>query len=284
MSNLPPPSLQAGWFPDPDNEQLERYWDGNRWTDLTDPLAPSELAGAPAVPGGWYDDPMLPETQRYWNGSAWSEHRRAVTQLRAASNGFATAALIVGIVAFLSGLAPVWGIIVGGTAVVLGAIALVRKQSKGLALTGLILGGIGALTSLVATIALFAGVASWNESGSTQTPVTVESSEPAAEPAPEAPSETVSRVNAARSAQNYLDFTGFSRAGLIDQLEFDGFSTEDATFGADAVGANWNEQAARKAESYLDFTSFSRSGLIDQLKFDGFSAGEAEFGVNSVGL
>jgi hypothetical protein len=248
VSNLPPPSVPSGWFPDPDNKQLER------------------------------------ETERYWDGSAWSEHRRAVTQLRAASNGFATAAPIVGIVAFLSGIAPVWGIIVGGTAVALGAIALVRKQSKGPALTGLILGGLGALTSLVTTIALFAGVASSNESGSTQRPVSVESSDSAAEPGPEAPSETVSQVNAARSAQNYLDLTGFSRAGLVDQLKFDGFSTEDATHGANAVGANWNEQAARKAESYLDLTSFSRSGLIDQLKFDGFSAGEAEFGVNSVGL
>ncbi|GBE64535.1 hypothetical protein MFM001_09970 [Mycobacterium sp. MFM001] len=34
-----PPSVPAGWYPDPNNAQLQRYWDGTRWTDTTAPPA-----------------------------------------------------------------------------------------------------------------------------------------------------------------------------------------------------------------------------------------------------
>lgn len=95
---------------------------------------------------------------------------------------------------------------------------------------------------------------------------------------------TVSQKNALRSAQSYLSFSAFSYSGLIDQLEFEGYSTEDATFAADYCGADWNEQAAASAENYLSFMGFSRSGLIDQLMFEGFTREQAEYGVNAVGL
>ena len=78
--------------------------------------------------------------------------------------------------------------------------------------------------------------------------------------------------------------TAFSRTGLIKQLEYEGFSEADATYGADAQHANWNEQAAKKAADYLDMTSFSRQGLIDQLVYEGFTRSEAEYGVDAVGL
>lgn len=98
------------------------------------------------------------------------------------------------------------------------------------------------------------------------------------------PPETVSQSNAREKAADYLSFTSFSRTGLIQQLEFEGFSTEDATYGVDALGVDWNEQAALKAAEYLEFTSFSRSGLIDQLVFEGFTQTEAEYGVSTTGL
>lgn len=107
---------------------------------------------------------------------------------------------------------------------------------------------------------------------------------PTTAPAPTLPPETLSQSNASEKAAEYLAFAAFSRSGLIGQLEFEGFSTADATYGVDAVGADWNEQAALKAAEYLDFSSFSRSGLIDQLVFEGFTQAEAEFGVSSTGL
>ena len=41
---------------------------------------------------------------------------------------------------------------------------------------------------------------------------------------------------AAEKAQDYLDLMDFSRSGLISQLEYEGFSAEDAAHGADSVG------------------------------------------------
>ncbi|MEC3953130.1 Ltp family lipoprotein [Nocardia sp. CDC153] len=92
---------------------------------------------------------------------------------------------------------------------------------------------------------------------------------------------TSSQRNAIQSAQQYLDYSAFSRSGLIHQLEYEGFSTEDATFAVDSLNVDWNEQAAKCAKQYLDYTSFSRSGLIDQLVYDGFTRAQAEYGVNA---
>ncbi|WP_280403079.1 Ltp family lipoprotein [Nocardia brasiliensis] len=93
---------------------------------------------------------------------------------------------------------------------------------------------------------------------------------------------TSSQRNAIRSAQQYLDYSAFSRSGLIHQLEYEGFSTADATFAVDSLKVDWNEQAAKSAKQYLEYTSFSRSGLIDQLVYEGFTRVQAEYGVNAV--
>lgn len=98
-----------------------------------------------------------------------------------------------------------------------------------------------------------------------------------------APKATLSQSNALRSAKNYLDFTAFSYTGLIEQLEYEGYPTEDATYAVDNCGADWNEQAAKSAQKYLDLMAFSRSELIEQLVYEGFSAEQAEYGVSAVG-
>ena len=99
---------------------------------------------------------------------------------------------------------------------------------------------------------------------------------------------TVAQQNAYRSAVSYLNYTAFSRSGLIGQLEFEGYATADAEFAIARLeaegGVDWNAQAAAKAASYLEYTSFSRSGLIDQLLFEGFTAAQAEYGVGTTGL
>ncbi|MFI5933876.1 Ltp family lipoprotein [Actinoplanes sp. NPDC051494] len=96
--------------------------------------------------------------------------------------------------------------------------------------------------------------------------------------------ESVAQRNARSMAASYLDYTAFSRSGLIAQLKFEGFSTKLATYGVDKQHANWNKQAARMAQAYLDYTSFSRAGLIAQLKFEGFTTSQAKYGVKKVGL
>lgn len=76
----------------------------------------------------------------------------------------------------------------------------------------------------------------------------------------------------------------FSRKGLIEQLEFEGFSEEDAIYAVDSIEVDWKEQAARAAENYLDNMSFSRKSLIEQLEFEGYTPEEAEYGVSTTGL
>lgn len=95
---------------------------------------------------------------------------------------------------------------------------------------------------------------------------------------------TVSQQNAVRSAGDYLEYTAFSRTGLIDQLKYEGFSNEDAVWGVDGVTVDWNEQAAKSAKDYLEYTSFSRSGLVEQLVYEGFTPAQAEYGVSKTGL
>lgn len=98
-----------------------------------------------------------------------------------------------------------------------------------------------------------------------------------------APQFTLAQQNAIRQAQSYLDYSGFSREGLIGQLEYEGYSTEEATLGADNSGADWNAEAAESAQSYLEYTSFSRQGLYDQLAYEGFTPEQIEFGLAQVG-
>ncbi|MBQ9983407.1 MAG: Ltp family lipoprotein [Lachnospiraceae bacterium] len=94
---------------------------------------------------------------------------------------------------------------------------------------------------------------------------------------------TVGQENALKKALSYLDFSAFSYSGLMEQLEFEGFTHEEAVFAVDNCGADWNEQAAQKAKSYMDFSSFSREGLIEQLEFEGFTHEQAVYGAESVG-
>lgn len=96
----------------------------------------------------------------------------------------------------------------------------------------------------------------------------------------------MSQQQAVRKAQDYLDYTAFSRTGLINQLSsFEGFSVSDATFAVDSLDVDWNEQAAKKAADYLDYTSFSHSSLMNQLiSFEGFTPQQAAYGTSAVGL
>lgn len=77
--------------------------------------------------------------------------------------------------------------------------------------------------------------------------------------------------NAVRSANAYLDMTGFSRDGLIGQLSSsygDGYTVADATAAVDSLSVNWDAQAVRSAQQYLNMMGFSCSGLIEQLSSD----------------
>lgn len=94
---------------------------------------------------------------------------------------------------------------------------------------------------------------------------------------------SLSKQNALRQANQYLNAMAFSYSGLVEQLEYEGYSNEDATYAVDHCGADWNEQAAKKAKEYLDTMAFSRSGLIEQLEYEGFTSAQAEYGAKQNG-
>ena len=94
---------------------------------------------------------------------------------------------------------------------------------------------------------------------------------------------TVGMENALKSANMYLSLTGFSYKGLVKQLEFEGYSENEATYAADHCGADWNEQAVRSAKQYMSLMAFSRSGLIKQLEFDGYTSDQAAYAATQCG-
>lgn len=95
---------------------------------------------------------------------------------------------------------------------------------------------------------------------------------------------TLGEKNAAKKALDYLSIMSFSYSGLVEQLKYEGYSQEEAVYGVDKCGTDWNEQAVLKAKTYLDLMSFSRTGLIDQLEYEGFTRQQAEYGAQAVGF
>jgi hypothetical protein len=101
---------------------------------------------------------------------------------------------------------------------------------------------------------------------------------------------TLAMDNALAAAQDYLDYSAFSRQGLIDQLSSkygSGFGVEDATWAVGQLTVDWRQQAFLAAKDYLDFSSFSRQGLIGQLSSpygSQFTVEEATYAVNKIGL
>jgi len=91
---------------------------------------------------------------------------------------------------------------------------------------------------------------------------------------------TVGQKNALEKAYSYLKYSSFSYSGLIEQLEYEKFSHEEAVYAVDNCGANWFEQAEKKADSYLRYSSFSYTGLIKQLEYEGFTNEQAVHAVD----
>lgn len=98
--------------------------------------------------------------------------------------------------------------------------------------------------------------------------------------------------NCYQAALNYLDFMGFSKKGLIEQLSSeygDNYPQETAekvVNDLDEAGlVDWEKQAERSAQNYLDTMSFSKDELINQLCSDAgdqYTREEAEAAVEAV--
>lgn len=219
------------------------------------------------------------------------------TPLPKKSVGLALAALLVGIGAFFFGLVPVFGALVGIAAVVLGILALRKQQPKGMAVTGLILGGIAAVVSIGMTFGIAAAVNTAPDdkpaaatvpqvapkAQQSQKPVAeAKTPEPVAAAVPAVPAEYTSALTKAAS---YSKLMHMSKAGLYDQLTSEygeKFSPEAAQYAVDNVQADWNANALAKAKSYRDHMSMSPAAIHDQLTSaygEKFTAAEADYAI-----
>lgn len=85
---------------------------------------------------------------------------------------------------------------------------------------------------------------------------------------------------AVEQARLYIKFAPFSHKGLVRQLVYGGgFSEQEATYGADNCGADWDEQARLCAEEYIDLLGEGEHELIEQLEYEGFTEEQAKSGV-----
>ena len=147
---------------------------------------------------------------------------------------------------------------------------------------------VSALTALVlAGSLLFTGCGK-EDAPTTKAPAAESTTKaPAAEAAPPADpfdALTANQKAAFGKAESYLQLKGFSKAGLVDQLVFEGFAAEDAQPAVDILDVDWNAEAAKSAASYVSLTDFSYQGLVDQLIFEKYTPEEAAFGAASTGL
>ena len=141
----------------------------------------------------------------------------------------------------------------------------------------------------VGAVVVISAASGGSKSGTTSSPSTAaQTTESAKPPAPKQPEMTSGQANALDAAKSYLESSGFSKAGLIDQLSSsagDGYSKADSRFAAEHAGADWNAEAVEAAKSYLDSSSFSKSGLIEQLSSsagDQFTSAQARYAASKV--
>lgn len=213
---------------------------------------------------GWFPDPSDPSRQRYFDGRAWTENYAPLATPPPSTGQSAKPGMSKGAKIALGAGAAILALIV------LGSIGNNDKKTSS---------SSSSSSPSSASASASSPSPQWGSTSGTLAPT-------AAAPPPIAtPQLTPGQENAIAKAESYLDYTGFSKKALIEQLEFNDFSTADATFAVEHIEANggvdWNEQAVKKAKSYLDYTGFSLQALIEQLEFNGFTPAEAEYGANT---
>lgn len=183
----------AGWYPDRNEANVVRWWDGQQWTDQTQsttsaasafeqPVSveafglatPAQTAQAQTAPmnsteiaPGWYPDNADPALQRWWDGRQWTAHTTPTVVMApvASTNGprpkntWATLALLLSIVSFAGWIfAPV--LLIAAWGIVMGIVALRRSRTyqpgtgrRGQAIAAIVVGAVSSVTTIVLILA-----------------------------------------------------------------------------------------------------------------------------------
>ncbi|MEB6087317.1 Ltp family lipoprotein [Enterococcus casseliflavus] len=84
-------------------------------------------------------------------------------------------------------------------------------------------------------------------------------------------------------AESFTNLMAFSRARLIQQLEFEGFTHNDAQWAVDQLTIDWNEQALKKANSYHSLMSLPPDNIRRLLAFEDFSEEQIDYAMTNIG-
>ncbi|HEX9683477.1 MAG TPA: DUF4190 domain-containing protein [Acidimicrobiales bacterium] len=123
------PTTPAGWYADPTNPGMERWWDGQEWHERFRPAEGVGISGAPGVPGPAQGSSV---------------------------NGLAIASMVLGIV-WLWWLGSILALIFGYIAKRRIDESQGRQTGRGMAVAGIVLGWIGvAFLVLIIVIAIAA--------------------------------------------------------------------------------------------------------------------------------
>ncbi|MFB8146503.1 Ltp family lipoprotein [Microbacterium sp. NPDC056003] len=296
-THLSPELPPAGWYPDPHDSNGQRYWDGGQWTVHAAP-ADAASAGAAAVAAASASGvTALDAVPSEVDGGGSVAAKRGLPKLR----WWQWALIVCGVLVLISIIAngvngdrassddeparPVADSVKPAEEVEAPSAAPIETVEVPDLVGSTIAEARAALDAV--GLALVPGDVADDWVVTAQEPTAgehpLEGLELSVTSEASKPVYTLAQQNAIGKAQDYLEYSGFSRSGLIDQLEYEGYSTEEATFGADNAGADWNAEAAEKAADYLEFSSFSRQGLYDQLAYEGFTDAEIQFGLKAVG-
>jgi hypothetical protein len=145
--------IPAGWYPDPAGDTTKiRYWDGRGWTDQTQPALNPDLRGG-------VGDSMRPANTLvtpqpvYAPGQDVSAYTKP-TQSNG-REGMAIASLVLGIVGVPACICYGFSIIPGALAIIFGILSL-KSSRKGMAIAGIICGGVAVLLGIFFIIYLLA--------------------------------------------------------------------------------------------------------------------------------
>jgi hypothetical protein len=163
MPDTPPNLPPAGWYPDSENPDQKKWWDGTQWTEhVQDSVGRgSSLSVVPvaAQPSGTEVNPAGYTT------TVTTDHFHpvfvSVNQAAKKSNGFGVAALVLGIIAMAGSAIPFVNYTTGPIAFIglaLGIVGVVLKgRPKAAAIAGTIIAGLALLLSIILASAYTAG-------------------------------------------------------------------------------------------------------------------------------
>lgn len=209
------------------------------------------------------------------------------------TNGPGVASFVLGILALLGSWIPVlnfFSILLTIAAFVCAMVGLDKKHranGTGLAWAGFVLAVVSVVIGIIVnSVAYTAADDIVSDFESADVTVVEPEARTAEEPAePKVPLEELQAIG---SAQEYLDYSGYSRLGLINQLSNgEGFPADTAEKAVDSLSVDWNAEAAESAQEYLDYSTFSCDGLVEQLSSeygDQFTPEQALHGATAVGL